>query len=69
MTRSKNNLAGSFSLAPGFSPVSKTQDDGSRFNGFSRECKAVETACVIRWEITGLKPGANESFLMRNFAR
>jgi hypothetical protein len=63
MTRSQNNSGGFFSLTPGFSPVLKTQNDASRFNGLSRERNAVETACVIRrWEITGLKPGANERF-------
>jgi len=63
MTRSENNFGGYFSLTPGFSPVLKTQNDRSRFNGFPRESKAVETACVIRrWEITGLKPGVNEKF-------
>ena len=33
MARSENNFGGFFSLAPGFSPVLKTQNDGSRFNG------------------------------------
>jgi hypothetical protein len=63
MMRNKNIFGGSFSLTPGFSPVLRTQTKASRFNGFPRQSKAVETACVIRrWEITGLKPGANEKF-------
>jgi hypothetical protein len=67
MTRSENNSGGFFSLTPGFSPVLKTQNDGSRFNGFPRQSKAVETACAIRCrEITGLKPGANEKFWTLN---
>jgi hypothetical protein len=67
MSRIENNFRGFVSLTPGFSPVLKTQNDGSRFNGFSRGSKAVETACVSRrWEITGLKPGANEKFCTLN---
>ena len=55
------------SLTPGFSPVVKKQNDESRFNGFSHERKAVETAHAICCrKITGLKPGANEIPALKN---
>jgi hypothetical protein len=58
------------SLAPGFSPVLKKQNAGSRFNGFSRERKAVSTADAICCrKITGLKPGANEKSAPKKFTR
>jgi hypothetical protein len=67
MSRIENNFRDFVSLTPGFSPVFKTQNNASRFNGFPCQSKAVETACVIRrWEITGLKPGANEKFWTLN---
>jgi hypothetical protein len=55
MTRSENNSGGFFLLTAGFSPALKTQNDGSRFNGF---------VCSADGKSPGFSP-----VLMRDFAR
>jgi hypothetical protein len=50
----------SFSLAPGFCPVSGEGEDFHRFSGFpsaQKPLKRLNPDCAVH---TGLKPGANE---------
>jgi hypothetical protein len=50
-----------FPLTPGFSPVTKGETNGNRFNGFLPHLpQTVETVLSSRLSRTGLKPGVNE---------
>ena len=51
----------SLSLAPGFSPVSPASNVNPTASAVSLDAKTVETVSPHAADITGLKPGANES--------
>ena len=60
LVRWRTDSIASFSLAPGFSPVSGGRGDFNRFSGFlppRKPLKRLECPCR---DHTGLKPGANE---------
>jgi hypothetical protein len=52
-------MNGTFSLTPGFSPVTVSESSKNRFNGFSVGGKPLKRLVISAAVATRLKPGVN----------